>query len=122
MKKFHKKVEELDNNLEKWVYLFGNMKRLENRPKELQDRVFESFFRAAEIAKLPTKELQIYRNSIMNENDWKNAINHAAELAEEKGREEERMKNAKGFLSQGVPAETIAKVTGMSLEQVLALK
>ena len=58
----------------------------------------------------------------MNENDWKNAINHAAELAEEKGREEERMKNAKGFLSQGVPAETIAKVTGMSLEQVLALK
>lgn len=122
VKKFHKKVEELDNILEKWVYLFGNMKRLENRPKELQDRVFESFFRAAEIAKLPTKELQIYRNSIMNENDWKNAINHAAELAEEKGREEERMKNAKGFLSQGVPAETIAKVTGLSVDQVLELK
>ena len=62
----------------------------------------------------------------MNENDWKNAINHAAELAAEKaeakGREEERMKNAKGFLSLGVPAETIAKATGMSLEQVLALK
>ena len=65
----------------------------------------------------------------MNENDWKNAINHAAELAAEKaeakGREEERMKNAKNLqnlLSLGVPAETIAKATGMSVDQVLELK
>jgi len=58
----------------------------------------------------------------MNENDWKNAINHAAELAEARGREEERMKNAKNLLSMGVPAETIAKATGMSVDQVLELK
>ena len=61
----------------------------------------------------------------MNENDWKNAINHAAELAEARVREEERIKKAKtllNFLSLGVPAETIAKATGMSVDQVLELK
>ena len=40
----------------------------------------------------------------------------------EKGMEKERKKNAKSFLSLGVPVETIAKATGLSEEQILALK
>ena len=37
---------------------------------------------------------------------------------ERKGREEERLSNAVNFLRTGVPAETIANATGLSLETV----
>ena len=37
---------------------------------------------------------------------------------ERKGREEERLSNAVNFLRVGVPAETVAKATGLSLETV----
>ena len=125
MKKFRKSLEELDNILEKWVYLLGNLKRLDGRPKVLQDRVFESFFRAAEIAKLPPGQQQNYRRSLMNENDWHNAINHAEYNGElkgiEKGREEERLKNARNLKALGVAVEIIVKATGLSEDEVLSL-
>ena len=38
-----------------------------------------------------------------------------------KGREEERLSNAVNFLRVGVPAETVAKATGLSLETVQGL-
>jgi predicted transposase YdaD len=40
---------------------------------------------------------------------------------ERKGREEERLSNAVNFLRVGVPAETVAKATGLSLETVQGL-
>lgn len=121
VKKFRKSLGELDNILEKWVYLLGNLKRLDGRPKELQDRVFESFFRAAEIAKLPPGQQQNYRRSLMNENDWHNAINHAEYKGELKGIEKERLKTARNLKSLGVAVEIIVKATGLSEEEVRAL-
>ena len=112
--KFHKTPGELNNILEKWVYLLTNLKRLENRPKELQDRIFERFFKAAEIAKMTPEEQQNYRDSLMNENDWKNAI----EYAEYKGVQ----KTAKNLLELGVDPAIIVKATGLTEEQVLALQ
>ena len=53
-------------------------------------------------------------------------INTAKRIGREEGRaegmEEERIKNVKSFLSLGVSVETIAKATGLSEEQILALK
>ena len=40
---------------------------------------------------------------------------------ERKGREEERLSNAVNFLRAGVPAETVANATGLSLETVQGL-
>lgn len=115
--KFHKTADELNNILEKWVYLLTNLKRLDNRPKELQDRIFERFFRAAEIAKMTPEEQQDYRESIMNENDWKNVVEFAEYKGELKGLE----KVAKNLVSMGMPPSDIAKATGLSEEQILVL-
>ena len=120
--KFHKTVGELNNILEKWVYLLTNLKRLDNRPKELQDRIFERFFKAAEIAKMTPDEQQNYRASIMNENDWNNVVKFAEYKAELKGKEEGKAETAKNLLALGVDSATIAKATGLTEEQVLALK
>ena len=105
---------ELDNILEKWLYLLRNLRRLEERPKELQDRVFEMFFRAAEIARLPKEKQQTYRESIMNENDWMNAM----AFAEEKGEKKAKLETARNFLKLGVPIDTVMQATGLSEEEL----
>ena len=71
---------------------------------------------------------------MMTERDRINSINYARQEGEQaglqkglqkglkegdrKGREEERLSNAVNFLRVGVPAETVAKATGLSLETV----
>ena len=71
---------------------------------------------------------------MMTERDRINSINYARQEGEQaslqkglqkglkegerKGREEERLSNAVNFLRAGVPAETVANATGLSLETV----
>ena len=129
--KFSKTAAELDNILEKWLYLLKNLRRLESRPKELQDRVFEMFFRAAEIARLPEEKQKTYRESIMNENDWMNAMAFAEEKGEKKGREEgletgraegreeAKLETARNLLKLGVPMETVVQATGLSEKELM---
>ncbi len=58
----------------------------------------------------------------MTERDRINSINYARqegrEEGERKGREEERLTIAKSLLMTGIPAETVAKATGLSMEAV----
>lgn len=130
VRKFNKKSNELNNNLEKWVYLLQNLKRLDNKPKELQDRIFERFFKAAEIAQMTTEQQDYYRESLMNENDWLNAIDHAEYKGElkgvakgrEEGREEGTIAVATNLLAMGMPVADISKATGLSEDRILALK
>ena len=114
-----------------------NLRRLESRPKELQDRVFEMFFRAAEIARLPEEKQKTYRESIMNENDWMNAMAFAEEKGEKRGRAEgletgrkegleegekkAKLETARKFLKLGVPMETVVQATGLSEEELSQL-
>ena len=67
---------------------------------------------------------------MMTERDRINSINYARQEGREegreeglkegerKGREEERLSNAVNFLRAGVPAETVANATDLSLETV----
>ncbi len=143
--KFGKSEGELDNILEKWLFLLRNLRRLESRPKELQDRVFEMFFRAAEIARLPEEKQKTYRESIMNENDWMNAMAFAEEKGEKRGREEGReegrseglekgraegleegekkakLETARKLLQLDVPMETVVQATGLPEEELSQL-
>ena len=102
-----------------------NLRRLESRPKELQDRVFEMFFRAAEIARLPEEKQKTYRESIMNENDWMNAMAFAEEKGEKRGRAEgekkAKLETARNFLKLGVPMETVVQATGLTEEELSQL-
>jgi predicted transposase/invertase (TIGR01784 family) len=78
-----------------------------------------------------------YDKDMMTERDRINSINYARQEGEQaglqkglrkglkegerKGREEERLSNAVNFLRAGVPAETIANATGLSLDTVREL-
>ena len=116
--KFHKTSAELDNILEKWVYLLANLRRLEGKPEELQDRIFERFFKAAEIARMPKDQQQNYRKRIMSDNDWNNAVNYAEEIGHKKGVKDV----ARNLLAMGMPPADIAKATGLELAEIEAIK
>ena len=126
VEKFRKTPGELENILEKWLYLLRNLRRLDGRPEELRDRIFERFFKAAEIARMTPEQQQNYRDSIMNENDWMNAVNFAAEKAEKKGRKEglaegakqANLNTAKKLHARGISAEDIADITGLAMEEL----
>ena len=106
--------------------MLRNLRRLDGRPEELRDRIFERFFKAAEIARMTPEQQQNYRDSIMNENDGMNAINFAAEKAEKKGREEglaegakqANLNTAKNLHARGISAEDIADITGLAMEEL----
>ena len=86
MPKFTKKLEELDDNIDKWLYVLKNISKLQDLPEKLQNRIFEKLFKVAEIAKYTHDEWIAYQLSLKDYRDNKAAI----QTAIEDGRKEER--------------------------------
>ena len=64
MPNFSKAETELQNNFDKWMYILQQLPYLQNRPKALQERVFQKLFEAAEIAKFTPDEKNKYEESL----------------------------------------------------------
>ena len=99
------------------------------RPAALQERIFTRLFDQAEIARYTPEERQDYEDSLKVYRDMKNVLDTAElkglkkglEKGIEQGASDERKKNAKAMKALGLPLETIAKVTGMSIEDIAKL-
>ena len=85
MPKFNKTEKELESMFDKWLFVLRNLPSLFERPKALQDRVFDRLFEAAEIAKLTKAELNEYWASLKNFRDWYSALSTAEKMGMEKG-------------------------------------
>ena len=66
--KFNKREDELETDLDKWLYLLKNMSTLLERPAALRDRVFGRLFDVAEYARLDDEERKKYVEA-MNTNN-----------------------------------------------------
>ena len=133
---------ELVTMYDKWMYVLKNLSRLMQRPAALQERVFTRLFEQAEIAKFNNEELKLYEDSMNAYRDIVNAIRTAEKtkyaegeadgmakgLAEglekgraeglEKGRTEGITKVAINMLGKGMPAELVAEMTGLPIDEV----
>ena len=142
MPKFTKTEDELETMFDKWMFVLHNLGRLLDRPKALQDRVFQKLFEQAEIARYSESERWQYFES--QKEYWDNysimttALNkgraegkaeglaegRAEGLAEGRakgraeGRAEEKLENARNLKANGVPVELIAKSLGLAEEEV----
>ena len=114
MPKFNKTEDELETMFDKWMYALRNLSRLLDRPKALQDRVFEKFFEQAEIAKYNDEERQEYEWSIMNYRDYVNTMDYA----HDNGWKEANVENARKMKDDGMPVEMIAKYTSLTTEKI----
>ena len=63
MPKFTKTEDELETMFDKWMFVLHNLGRLLDRPKALQDRVFQKLFEQAEIAHYSESERRQYFES-----------------------------------------------------------
>jgi len=77
MPKFNKTEDQLVTHFDKWLYLFKNLHRLHNRPKELQEEIFNKLFETAEIAKFTKDEHNEYESSLKYYRDLRNSLDTA---------------------------------------------
>ena len=115
MPKFNKTENELESMFDKWLFVLRNLASLLERPKALQNRVFDRLFETAEIAKFTKTELSEYWDSLKNFRDWYSVISTAEkkgmEIGMEKGREEGRQEGRQEGREEGKKeGEKLAKI------------
>ena len=88
VEKFDKSEDELETDLDKWLYLLKNMSNLLKRPERLRDRIFTKLFDVAELAQLDDEDRINYIKAMNTERDTYNQIEYARESGREEGREE----------------------------------
>jgi len=114
MPKFTKTEEQLETHFDKWLYILKNLPRLQERPRRIQERVFQRLFEAAETARFDPAERAAYEESIKVYRDLKNVI--------DTGREEASLERAKEIARRmkavGEPIAKIVAYTGLTTEQI----
>ncbi len=134
--KFNKTENELVTLFDKWLFVLRNLSRLDNQPAALKEKVFSRVFKASEIARFTPSEYHEYEDSLKAYRDLKNSLDTALMQGEEKGRAEgleeglakgraegraeERMKLAKSMLAQGIPVETVMKITELDADEIIS--
>ena len=102
MPKFTKTESELVTLFDKWLYAIRNLASLMERPKILQDKVFERLFEVAEIAKYDRKERYEYEESLKNYRDWFSVMETAEIRGLEKGMKKGMEKGIKQGIEKGI--------------------
>jgi predicted transposase/invertase (TIGR01784 family) len=91
----------------------------------LQERIFKKLFNQAEVAKLNPEEMRTYDESLKVYWDNYSVIETAKHEGRQQGREEgaseKALKIAKEMKKEGDSIEKIARITGLSKEQINAL-
>ena len=116
--KFKKTEEELENHFEKWLYVFRHLSELQDRPQQLQDRIFQKLFDAAEIARFTVEEREAYEESLKYYRDIKNVVDTSREEGIEEGKEERTLEIARELKKNGIPIDMIVKSTGLSKKEI----
>ena len=145
VEKFDKGEDELETDLDKWLYLLKNMSNLLKRPERLRDRIFTKLFDVAELAQLDNEDRINYIKAMNTERDTYNQIEYARETGREEGHKEgkeEGLKEgrkegikegreegakqksfdiAKRMLEKGIDVETISELTGLTEKEISGL-
>ena len=130
LKKFDKQAENLTTPLEKWLFCFKNIGRLENKPEEITGEVFETLFETTEFDKLNDEDMKQYSNSVLNDWDVRLALDYQRELGEKDGMQQgvQQGKLARTIeiiregLKQGLSLDVLAKLTNYPKEKIIRLQ
>ena len=119
--KFDKSEDELETDLDKWLYLLKNMSKLLERPAALRDRIFGRLFDVAEYARLDDEERKNYVIAMNTARDTYNQIDYARKEGIGIGREKKAYEIAQRMIAKGLDVDTIADLTGLTKEEVAKL-
>jgi predicted transposase/invertase (TIGR01784 family) len=130
LSKFEKKIETLDNVLDKWIWFIKYASEIEKIPDNMKEDVFIHAFEKARLANMTPLELEYYDKASMTIADEIGAMELAKEEAEkagmekgikkgmEKGKQEQQKSIAKKMKAKGYSADEIADLTGLSVPEI----
>ena len=116
--KFDKREDELETDLDKWLYLLKNMSTLLERPAALRDRVFGRLFDVAEYARLDDEERKNYVIAMNTARDTYNQIAYARK----EGGQEKAYEIARKMIAKGIDVDTVADFTGLTRDEILTIE
>jgi len=123
--KFKKKLSDLQNNTDVWLYLLKNTFYLKSCPPEITGKIFKLFLEYAEIKYLTQKEMETYKKSLENNFYVRDIANCARMEGIEEGLKEGRMERelqiAKKLLINGSSIERVVLLMELSREKVMEL-
>jgi len=119
---FNKTEMELETHFEKWLFVFRYLQKLQERPKVLQEKVFEKLFKIAEIAKFDYAKRMDYEEEINAFRDMKNSVDTALddgiEIGKVKGSNKRALEIAKEMILENEPVDKIIKYTKLTKLQI----
>ena len=126
MPNFNKKENELETRLDKWLFFIKNLEDFQQIPLIFKDKVFKQAFEKANLVSLTREEWEKYEYSLKVFRDNKATYDYAVETAREEGIKEGikegMIETAKNALKIGLDNETIAKISGLSIDEIKELK
>jgi predicted transposase/invertase (TIGR01784 family) len=142
LQKFSKPLGQLSTLLDKWIYFIKNASSLEMVPKEFTgNSALEQAFDSAQMYNWNREEMDVYDYIHLKAWDEINAIDTAVKKAEKRAKQEgleqglelgieqeqrlskkqraqDKIEIAKNAISQGLEIQTIAAITGLSIEEI----
>ena len=146
LQKFSKPLGQLSTLLDKWIYFIKNASSLEMVPKEFTgNSALEQAFDSAQMYNWNREEMDVYDYMHLKAWDEINAIDTAVRKAEKRAKQEgleqgleqglelgieqeqrlskkqraqDKIEIAKNAISQGLEIQTIAAITGLSIEEI----
>jgi predicted transposase/invertase (TIGR01784 family) len=64
--RFSKKIDELETNIDRWMFVLKHITKLNDLPAPLRNRIFSKLFTQAKIANMTKEELDEYQQSLTN--------------------------------------------------------
>nr|WP_121271202.1 Rpn family recombination-promoting nuclease/putative transposase [Pedobacter schmidteae] len=133
MMSFNKQPEELETELDKWLYALKHMTEFKHQPHYLKGAEFDDLFNLAKYANLNKEEKIMYSTRWKNQWDLNGATETAREMGWEQGLEKgleegraqalaEKKEMALKMLDNNEPMDKIVRYTKLSKEEVEVLK
>jgi predicted transposase/invertase (TIGR01784 family) len=109
------------NPVENWFYILRNCRNFAHKPEGMDPR-YDHIIEAAKTNLVPDKERTQYLRAMLSDYDKKDIADAYFEDGYEKGMEANRLETAKRMLGKKLDLQLISECTGLSLEQIQALK
>jgi predicted transposase/invertase (TIGR01784 family) len=130
LRSFVKEGDDLNTDLDRWLYVLKNMSRMDKIPAYLRKPIFEKLFSIAEYTNLTKEEKTMYDTSLKYKWDNQNVLDYAVEQAKLEGLKEGELKGeltgehkkaqnvARAMIQDGFPLAQISKFTGLPIEEI----
>ena len=127
--RFDKAKDECETFEERFLWMMKNLPTFVEKPELWDDPYFNEFMEQATFASMSFEEQEAYIASMKQKWDYDNSIEFAEQKGLARGREEGREEGeehkaceiARRMLEEKFDLETIARISGLSADQIKAL-